>query len=68
MSATQAELEYLKDRFDGAKRLEPPGVAEKRAQGSWRDSVETWIGAHPHICVGAAIAVGVTVGWLVKRR
>lgn len=71
MSAAFPEgLNEFHTRFDGAKRIEAPGIAEQRARGApgWRESIETWIGAHPHLCVGAAIAVGVTIGWLVKRR
>mgnify|MGYP007059386060 CR=1 FL=1 len=69
-AASQSELDYLEGRFNGAKRLESPDVAEKRARAAagWKDSVEHWIGAHPHLCIGAALTVGVTIGWLVKRR
>ncbi|REJ81569.1 MAG: hypothetical protein DWQ34_26995 [Planctomycetota bacterium] len=69
-AASQAELEYLRERFNGVKRLESPDVVEQRARDAagWQESVEHWIGAHPHICVAAALAVGVGIGWLVKRR
>lgn len=32
------------------------------------DQMEHWIGCHPALCVGLAMAVGVTIGCLVKRR
>lgn len=33
-----------------------------------RDKVETWIAEHPVACVAAALVLGATVGWLIKRR
>lgn len=32
------------------------------------EQMEHWIGRHPSLCVGLAMAVGVTIGCLVKRR
>jgi hypothetical protein len=33
-----------------------------------RDKAETWIAEHPVACVAAALALGATLGWLIKRR
>ena len=30
--------------------------------------LETLIVSHPAVCLGAAIAVGITLGWWVKRK
>jgi hypothetical protein len=34
----------------------------------WVRNVERWIKDHPALCVGAALALGATIGWLIKRR
>lgn len=33
-----------------------------------RLSAETFVAAHPLICLGAAVATGIAVGWWVKRK
>lgn len=32
------------------------------------ERVDQWIERHPGLCVAAALSVGVTLGWLIKRR
>jgi hypothetical protein len=33
-----------------------------------RESIEAWIAEHPGVCLGAAILLGATLGWMVKRH
>jgi ElaB/YqjD/DUF883 family membrane-anchored ribosome-binding protein len=33
-----------------------------------RRSVEQYVASHPIICLGAALATGMAVGWWVKRK
>lgn len=30
--------------------------------------IENWIVKHPAVCVAVAVTLGVTLGWLIKRR
>ena len=47
----------------------PAGLSTERSpQKSTIDQVKTWLGSHPQITVGGAIAIGVILGWIVKRR
>jgi len=34
----------------------------------WVQTVEDWMNHHPGACAAAAVAIGVTLGWLIKRR
>lgn len=34
----------------------------------WFDKIGRAIGAHPQAAIAAALGVGVTLGWLIKRR
>jgi hypothetical protein len=43
-------------------------AGDVREHEHWIRNVEGWIGDHAALCVGAALALGVTVGWLIKRR
>lgn len=31
-------------------------------------SIEEFLGAHPRLTVAAAVTLGITLGWLVKRK
>lgn len=42
--------------------------AALRQLNAVRETAEEFIGSHPLICLGAAVATGIAVGWLVKRR
>lgn len=33
-----------------------------------RRTAEHWIGRHPRWSVGAGLVLGVTLGWMIKRR
>ena len=59
-------LEYLssappteRDRVAGRDSINPRRLA---------DAAEEWIVQNPGVALGAALAVGVFVGWLVKRK
>jgi ElaB/YqjD/DUF883 family membrane-anchored ribosome-binding protein len=36
--------------------------------GDVEEIVETWVKTRPGLALGAALAVGVVIGWLIKRR
>jgi hypothetical protein len=38
------------------------------AAADWHIRIDDWIGRHPAFCVAAALTLGVTLGWLIKRR
>jgi len=53
----------------------PPATAEDRQRleqmfdrQRWQASAEQWIAEHPGLALGAALTVGVLVGWLIKRK
>jgi ElaB/YqjD/DUF883 family membrane-anchored ribosome-binding protein len=48
---------------DGRQRTEPAIDAERL-----RITAEDWITKNPAVALGAALAVGVFLGWLVKRK
>jgi hypothetical protein len=45
-----------------AERTSVPGVE------LWRTRVEAWIAEHPVASIAAALTLGATLGWLIKRR
>lgn len=65
-----AELEQQQrtQRMTGRPRHEQPGEVREAEHAGWMRNVEGWIGDHPAMCIGAAVALGVTIGWLIKRR
>lgn len=47
----------------------PAGLAMAHdAKPSAVEQVKSWLGAHPHVTLGGAIAIGVFLGWIIKRR
>ena len=48
--------------------------AEREQEGAvqrgtdWRTRAETLIAEHPLVCIAAALTLGATLGWLIKRR
>jgi hypothetical protein len=42
-------------------------VASSRRPG-WLDAVGKTVGAHPKVAIAAGLGLGVTLGWLIKRR
>ncbi len=55
----------------GVNRLpeerEPTPAVWERAE-DWRTRAGTWIAQHPLTCIAAALTLGATIGWLIKRR
>jgi hypothetical protein len=49
-------------------RLPPEPPRRPRTEGAFRTRAETLIGDHPVVCIAAALMLGVTLGWLIKRR
>lgn len=45
-------------------------TAEQAAEvaSRWVDDIELWIARNPKLALGAGLAIGVMVGWIVKRR
>ncbi len=35
---------------------------------AWMEKLGAAVGAHPKVAIAAAIGVGVTLGWMIKRR
>ena len=52
-------------RATGADRLPPAPIPTLK---SFTGQLDQWVEAHPTICVAAALTLGVTLGWLIKRR
>jgi ElaB/YqjD/DUF883 family membrane-anchored ribosome-binding protein len=52
------------------RRLPPPHKPSCRK--GWMqhtvERVEDWIAAHPAAALAAGVALGVTLGWLIKRK
>lgn len=69
-------INRLRDELDSARQAERPG--RQRALGSdadWQDQAKQaaalaaeFIAAHPVASLSAAVAVGLAIGWWVKRR
>jgi hypothetical protein len=48
-----------------AKEREPALLAEQRSASR---ALMQFVLAHPGVCLGSALAMGVFVGWLIKRK
>ena len=53
------------NRLPAERETAPPVVV--RAD-NWRARAESWIAEHPLTCISAALTLGATIGWLIKRR
>ena len=42
--------------------------AEDQQQAGWTDWLGERFSGHPALTLGIGLAVGVTIGWLIKRR
>jgi ElaB/YqjD/DUF883 family membrane-anchored ribosome-binding protein len=56
-------------------RSEPPDVIAGRESASlgnkarsWEHSLENLLSEHPKFAIAAAAAVGIVLGWIVKRK
>jgi len=54
---------------------EPAEAAARRETASWGNRAKTWendleglLRKHPRIAIAAAAAVGIALGWIVKRK
>jgi ElaB/YqjD/DUF883 family membrane-anchored ribosome-binding protein len=50
------------------QRLADAGAEAKKQFGDVEDLIKTWIKTRPGLTLGAALAAGVLIGWLIKRR
>jgi ElaB/YqjD/DUF883 family membrane-anchored ribosome-binding protein len=50
------------------QRLADAGAEAKKQFGDVEELFKTWIKARPGLTLGAALAAGVLIGWLIKRR
>jgi ElaB/YqjD/DUF883 family membrane-anchored ribosome-binding protein len=50
------------------QRLADAGAEAKKQFGDVEEMVKTWIKTRPGLTLGAALAAGVLIGWLIKRR
>ena len=48
--------------------LDQAGQQVRERFGDLEEMVETWVKTRPGLTLGAALAVGVVIGWLIKRR
>jgi ElaB/YqjD/DUF883 family membrane-anchored ribosome-binding protein len=48
--------------------LEPESSRWRASAGSWERGLETFIADHPRLVIAAAAAVGLVLGWIVKRK
>jgi ElaB/YqjD/DUF883 family membrane-anchored ribosome-binding protein len=48
--------------------LDQAGQEVKDRFGELEEMVGAWVKARPGLTLGAALAVGVVIGWLIKRR
>ena len=58
----------LEQQRSAAPRREQALDVSEAEHSNWVRNVEGWIGGHPVLCLSAALALGATVGWLIKRR
>jgi ElaB/YqjD/DUF883 family membrane-anchored ribosome-binding protein len=50
------------------QRLADAGAEAKKQLGDVEELIKTWIKTRPGLTLGAALAAGVLIGWLIKRR
>jgi ElaB/YqjD/DUF883 family membrane-anchored ribosome-binding protein len=50
------------------QRLADVGAEAKKQFGDVEELIKTWIKTRPGLTLGAAVAAGVLIGWLIKRR
>lgn len=67
-----ADVSYP-EHMAGADSLTPEQALAAESEGeselaAWTNRAAGFVGDHPKICLAAALAVGITVGWLLKRR
>ena len=53
---------------EARQRLTEAGGEAKRQLGEAEETVKGWIKTNPGWAIGAALAAGVLIGWLIKRR
>jgi ElaB/YqjD/DUF883 family membrane-anchored ribosome-binding protein len=54
---------------EGAREyLDQAGEEAKKRFGDVEELVKTWVRTRPGLTLGAALAAGVVIGWLIKRR
>jgi ElaB/YqjD/DUF883 family membrane-anchored ribosome-binding protein len=50
------------------QRLSDVGSEAKKQFDDVEELIKTWIKTRPGLTLGAALAAGVLIGWLIKRR
>lgn len=53
---------------EAQKRLADAGAEVSKQFGDVEEVIKTWIKTRPGLALGAALAAGVMIGWLIKRR
>jgi len=53
---------------DARERLTYAGEEAKKQFGDIEEMLKTWVKTRPGLTLGAALAAGVMIGWLIKRR
>ncbi len=49
-----------------APEIEPQSWSE--AAQSWEERIQDFLGEHPKLTIAAAVALGLALGWMVKRK
>jgi len=52
-------------------RIQPPEVESqtwKELAASWEEEIQNFLSEHPKLTIAAAAAVGLVLGWIVKRK
>jgi len=63
-----AEERGTNDSLDSDTPREATGGYTPRRTVDWGRAVTAYIGEHPELCLGLALALGAAVGVVVKRR
>ena len=63
--ASTAPGEFVEE---ARQRLEEAGEEVKKRFGDVEELLKTWVKTRPGLTLGAALAAGVMIGWLIKRR
>ncbi len=53
---------------EARQRLDEAGQEVKERLDDLQDMAHTWVKTNPGLTLAAALAVGVMIGWLIKRR
>ncbi len=62
------QMLYPEDPSTGTDRTPDGGAATDQDVTAWLETAANFVGSRPKLCLAAALATGVVLGWIVKRR